>query len=129
MRALRYHGIRDLRLDEDVPEPQCKDNEIKIKPAYVGICGSDLHEYSKPSFIPLQDPHPLSGEKVPVGFGHEFAGTVVEIGSKAKHDGLQVGDKVAVFPLYACDSCYGCQHGLANCCSQFGCLGTLPLHR
>jgi threonine dehydrogenase-like Zn-dependent dehydrogenase len=42
MRALRCHGIRDLRLDEDVPEPKCKDNEIKIKPAYVGICGSDL---------------------------------------------------------------------------------------
>lgn len=42
MRALRYHGPGDLRVDNDVPEPQCKPHEIKIKPAFVGICGTDV---------------------------------------------------------------------------------------
>lgn len=52
MRALRYHGAKDLRVDNDVPEPQCKPHEIKVKPAYIGICGTDLHEYSTPTFVP-----------------------------------------------------------------------------
>jgi hypothetical protein len=53
--------------------------------AFVGICGTDLHEYSNPTFIPSKEhPHPVTGESMPVGFGHEFSGTVVEIGSKAQ---------------------------------------------
>jgi (R,R)-butanediol dehydrogenase/meso-butanediol dehydrogenase/diacetyl reductase len=84
--------------------------------------------YSKPSFIPLKDPHPLSGEKVPTGFGHEFSGTVVEIGSKAKHGSLQLGDKVAVFPIYSCNSCQTCEQGLINSCSKFGCHGMFRFH-
>ena len=42
MRALRYHGTKDLRVDDDVPEPKCGPNQIKIKPAFIGICGTDL---------------------------------------------------------------------------------------
>lgn len=41
MRALRYYGHEDIRLDE-IPEPQCRPGCIKIKPTYVGICGSDM---------------------------------------------------------------------------------------
>lgn len=41
MRALRYYGIKDLRLD-DIPEPDCRPGCVKIKPGYVGICGSDM---------------------------------------------------------------------------------------
>ncbi|KAK4548062.1 hypothetical protein LTR36_010782 [Oleoguttula mirabilis] len=44
MKAVRFHGKEDLRL-EDIPEPQCGKGQIKIKPAWCGICGSDLHEY------------------------------------------------------------------------------------
>lgn len=41
MRALRYYGHEDIRLDE-IEEPQCRPGCIKIKPTYVGICGSDM---------------------------------------------------------------------------------------
>lgn len=41
MRALRYYGIQDIRLD-DIPEPDCRPGCVKIKPGYVGICGSDM---------------------------------------------------------------------------------------
>lgn len=41
MRALRYYGIEDIRLDE-IPEPDCRPGCVKLKPSYVGICGSDM---------------------------------------------------------------------------------------
>jgi len=40
MRALRYHGPKDLRVEHDLPEPTCGDDQIKVKPAFVGICGA-----------------------------------------------------------------------------------------
>ncbi|KAJ8113281.1 hypothetical protein ONZ43_g5188 [Nemania bipapillata] len=51
MRALRYHGPMDLRLD-DLPEPKCGPTQVKIRPAFVGICGTDLHEYHTQTFVP-----------------------------------------------------------------------------
>jgi hypothetical protein len=44
MKAVRFHGKEDLRF-EDIPEPKCGKGQIKVKPAWCGICGSDLHEY------------------------------------------------------------------------------------
>jgi threonine dehydrogenase-like Zn-dependent dehydrogenase len=42
MRALRFHGVRDLRLEElPMPEPQA--GEVRIRPEAVGICGTDAH--------------------------------------------------------------------------------------
>jgi len=123
MRALRYHGVKDLRVDRDVPEPKCKDDQIKVKPAFVGICGTDLHEYSTPTFIPGKDnPHPVTGESMPVVIGHEFSGTVLEIGSKVKTE-LKVGDKVAVQPTIACFHCGACEEGFLNCCDAAGFVG------
>lgn len=124
MRALRYHGPKDLRVD-NIPEPECQDHQIKVKPAFIGICGTDLHEYSTPTFIPQPGaPHPITGESMPVGVGHEFSGTVVEIGPKAKNDqGLKVGDKVAVQPTLCCWSCEPCRAGHINSCDKAGFVG------
>jgi len=44
MKACRFHGKEDLRV-EDVPEPTCGKGQVKVRPAWCGICGSDLHEY------------------------------------------------------------------------------------
>jgi len=77
MRAARYHGVRDIRIEE-LPDPTPQSGEVLVKVAHNGICGSDLHEYySAPTFIPVQ-PHPLTGVSVPVVLGHEFSGTVVK---------------------------------------------------
>lgn len=125
MRALRYYGPQDLRVEHDVPEPTCGANQIKIKPAFVGICGTDLHEYYTPTFIPkAEKPHPITKETVPVTIGHEFAGTVLEIGDAVRNDaGLQVGDKVAVQPTLACYACGPCSDGFLNCCDAGGFVG------
>ena len=61
---------------------------------------------------------------MPVGFGHEFSGTVVEIGSKAPNKGgLKVGDHVAVQPTICCNKCPSCEHDFLNCCDNGGFVG------
>jgi threonine dehydrogenase-like Zn-dependent dehydrogenase len=120
MRALRYHGPRDLRVEYDVPEPVCLPHQVKVRPAFCGICGTDLHEYSSPTFIPTKDkPHPVTGESMPITIGHEFSGEVVEVGSEVT-GALKVGDRVAVQPTVCCHQCAPCKEGHVNCCDHAG---------
>ena len=122
LRAAVYYGRRDVRI-EDVPEPQLRPGHVKVKVEWCGICGSDLHEYvAGPISIPTPgNPHPLTGETLPVVLGHEFAGTVVEVGEGVTH--LQVGDRVAVEPILACGECVACRRGAYNRCAKLGFIG------
>lgn len=115
MRAARYHGVRDVRI-EDLPDPTPGAGEVLVRVAHNGICGSDLHEYySAPTFIPTS-PHPQTGISVPVVLGHEFAGTVAEVGAGVDAD--LVGRNVAARPTYSCGTCVSCRRGLPNICRQ-----------
>ncbi len=123
MRALRYHGKGDVRI-EDVEEPEVRPGTVKIKPAFTGICGSDLHLYYDGPMDGLQGvstPHPLSGETLPVVFGHEFSGTIEEVGEGV--DSLAVGDRVVVEPFMVCGECPMCTSGRYNLCSKMGFIG------
>jgi (R,R)-butanediol dehydrogenase/meso-butanediol dehydrogenase/diacetyl reductase len=102
MKALRWHGVKDVRL-EHIAEPTVSQGKVKIKVEWCGICGSDLHEYTAgPIFIPTEEPHPLSKDKTPVVLGHEFSGQVVEIGEGITN--VKVGDRVVVEPIYHAES-------------------------
>jgi threonine dehydrogenase-like Zn-dependent dehydrogenase len=46
MNALRFHGQNDLRY-EKIPVPQVKAGQVKVKPAWVGICGTGMHSIAK----------------------------------------------------------------------------------
>ena len=94
MKAARWHNRNDVRVEElEIPQP--KANQIKIEVKYCGICGSDLHEYlGGPIFIPVDKPHPYTGEKAPLVMGHEFSGEVVEVGPEITK--FKVGDRVFV---------------------------------
>jgi len=121
MKALRWHGVKDLRL-ENIEEPRPVKGKVKIKVEWCGICGSDLHEYTAgPIFIPAQDPHPLTGEKAPIVMGHEFSGQVVEVGEGVTR--FKAGDRVVVEPIYACGHCEACKQGRYNLCDEMGFLG------
>jgi (R,R)-butanediol dehydrogenase/meso-butanediol dehydrogenase/diacetyl reductase len=123
MRALQWHGPRDVRLTE-IDTPPVGPGDVRIAVAYCGICGSDLHEYADgPHAIPVETPHSLSGRTAPLTLGHEFCGTVVEIGAGVTE--LQVGDRVAVEPEYRCQRCAYCRSGSYNLCVSMGFAGLM----
>ncbi|GAA3670851.1 2,3-butanediol dehydrogenase [Arthrobacter ginkgonis] len=97
MKAARYYGQRDIRID-DLPEPQVGPGTVGIEVAWCGICGTDLHEYLEgPIFCPTHDtPHPISGETSPITLGHEFSGVVYAVGEGVAD--IAVGQHVVVEP-------------------------------
>lgn len=115
MKAAVYHGREDVRI-EDVPEPEVGPGQVKLSVPHNGICGTDLHEYFwGPVFIPTPEaPHPLTGAHLPLIIGHEFGGTIVEVGEGV--DDLAVGDLVAVEPIEWCHECHQCVAGHYNLC-------------
>lgn len=122
MRAVRFHGKEDLRV-EDVDDPSPGPGEVKLRNAFNGICGSDLHVFFAPEAtgFDFSQPNPLTGATLPQVFGHEFSGTVVEVGEGV--DGLVEGDRVAVWPLHSCGECPACAIGMENGCRRLACQG------
>lgn len=123
MKAVLFYGKEDLRI-EQIEEPQLRPGTVKIKPAYNGICGSDLHLYEDGPIPPAptaEKPHPISGETLPVVLGHEFSGVVEELGDDV--EGLSVGDSVVVEPLMVDGTCPACQKGAYNLCEKMGFIG------
>ncbi|KAF1981815.1 GroES-like protein [Aulographum hederae CBS 113979] len=122
MRAARYYGKEDIRI-EQIEEPKCGKGQIKIKPAFVGICGTDLHEYlGGPTFAPTS-PHPITKETIPITLGHEFSGTISELGEGVSSSNFKVGQKVAVQPTLCCMTCNACKRGAENVCTGGGFVG------
>lgn len=122
MKAARFHAQKDIRI-EDIPEPELRAGTVKIDVAWCGICGTDLHEYLEgPIFCPAPGrPHPLSHEESPVTLGHEFSGTVSEVGEGVT--GLAKGDNVVVEPYFVDGTCDMCQAGSYHLCRQMGFIG------
>lgn len=118
MKAACWHKAHDIRVEE-VAEPQPAAGQVKIKVAWAGICGSDLHEYlAGPIFIPVDQPHPLSHDRAPIVMGHEFSGEVVAIGAEVTR--IRLGDRVVVEPILACGVCEACRRGKYNLCDKLG---------
>jgi len=106
MKALCWHGTRDVRV-ERVPDPEILNpRDAILKITSTAICGSDLHLYD--GFIPSL----ASGDIL----GHEFMGEVVETGSGVSS--LRVGDRVVVPFTIACGGCGPRQSGLFSLCDN-----------
>ena len=79
MKAAVWYGQKMFALK--IVNQKLKDNEVKVKVSWAGICGTDLHEYLEgPVFISTDKPDPFLGQKAPVTLGHEFSGIVEEVG-------------------------------------------------
>ncbi|MBO0767813.1 MAG: 2,3-butanediol dehydrogenase [Solirubrobacterales bacterium] len=122
MKSAMFHGKEDLRI-EDVAEPTPGPGQVKLRNAFNGICGSDLHIYYSPETAGLdfEHPHPLTGTTLPQILGHEFAGTVVELGEGVTD--VKVGDRAAVYPMLHCGECVACRNGRPAACRKLGSLG------
>ncbi len=104
MKAVCWHGTRDVRVDT-VPDPKILDpRDIIIRITSSGICGSDLHLYNG-LMAGMQ-----SGDVI----GHEPMGEVVETGSQVTR--FRVGDRVVVPFTISCGSCFFCERSLFSLC-------------
>lgn len=119
MKAARIYGAKDVRV-EDVELKEVGAKDVKIEVAWAGICGSDLHAYTDPAggLIPIDDVHPLSNRKLPLTLGHEFSGTITEVGSDVTT--LKVGDRVCVEPNLRCGECLECREANYHLCRNSG---------
>ncbi len=112
IRALMCHGALDLRLEQ--LEPNTNDhpkelgaNQMRVRVAFGGICGSDLHYYQHGGFGVVRI-------KQPMALGHEISGVVAEVG--AGITAFKAGQRIAISPSRPCGSCRFCQLGQQHHC-------------
>jgi L-iditol 2-dehydrogenase len=96
---------------EDYSPTEPSDYEVRLKVAYCGICGSDVHAYF--------NEHPFIS--LPAIPGHECSATIEKLGSKVS--GLKVGQKVTFIPQLTCGKCYNCRNGRYNICENLKVIG------
>jgi threonine dehydrogenase-like Zn-dependent dehydrogenase len=104
MKAVTWHGKRDVRVDS-VPDPALKEPEdVIVKITSSGICGSDLHLYE------VLGPFLTEGDIL----GHEPMGVVEEVGAHVTQ--LKPGDRVVIPFNVSCNACVMCNQGLQSQC-------------
>ncbi|CAN3372329.1 hypothetical protein DIURU_004546 [Diutina rugosa] len=141
MRAIVYADT--VQFTDDYPEPQItRDDDVKLKILYCGVCGTDLKELTDgPIFFPKDNDavNPISHLHARV-MGHEISAQVVEVGAAVTT--VRPGDYVVVEVTGTCgdkprfdhditidgynlpvDACVGCRQGCYNACTQLGLTG------
>ena len=105
MKALLLSQYRHLEMT-DLPVPELGRDEVLIRVAACGICGSDVHGYDG-----------SSGRRIPpIVMGHEAAGTIVALGADVKK--FSEGDRVTFDSTIYCGSCANCIRGDINLCDN-----------
>jgi threonine dehydrogenase-like Zn-dependent dehydrogenase len=103
MKAIVWKGPEEMAVEE-VPEPTVEPGTVVVRPQAVGICGSEIEGYLGK----------MGNRTPPLVMGHEFAGTVTEVGEGVDEDLL--GREVAVNPLSSDGTCPLCRAGYTNLC-------------
>ena len=107
MKALvKAHAEPGLWVD-DIPEPAIGPNDVLIEIAKTAICGTDMHIYQ-------WDHWAQRTINVPMAIGHEYTGTIVDIGSEV--GGFSVGDRVSGEGHITCGHCRNCRAGRRHLC-------------
>src|SRR6266436_3452784 len=110
MKALLLTKYRSLEI-ADLPVPLPGPDEVLIRVAACGICGSDVHGYDG-----------SSGRRIPpLVMGHEAAGVVAKVGRNVRH--LREGERVTFDSTVYCGRCFFCRRGQINLCDNRNVLG------
>jgi len=110
MKALLLKSYRNLEIAE-VPRPEVKADELLVRVAACGICGSDVHGYDG-----------SSGRRIPpLVMGHEAAGVVEAVGSSVGN--FSPGERVTFDSTVYCGECSNCRRGHVNLCDRREVLG------
>ena len=115
MRALRKTARTPGAELVEVPVPQPGEGEVLVRVHAASICGTDLHIFEWNEWAEGRIRH------LPMTFGHEVAGTVVELGPEVHH--LQEGAFVAAETHIACGHCSTCRTGREHICENLRILG------
>jgi threonine 3-dehydrogenase len=99
---------------KEVDLPTLRDNEVLVKIKRAAICGTDIHIYFWSAFAQQR-------LKLPMIFGHEFCGEVVEVGRTVKR--VKKGDLVAAETHIPCEVCFQCNTGLMHVCKDMKIIG------
>jgi L-iditol 2-dehydrogenase len=106
VKAAELVGVREFRIiDQDVPAPG--PGQVQVKVAAVGVCGSDMHNFTEGG---IGD----SPCRFPMILGHEPSGVVLKTGAGVT--GVGLGDHFAFEPAVPCGHCEYCGRGLHNLC-------------
>jgi 2-desacetyl-2-hydroxyethyl bacteriochlorophyllide A dehydrogenase len=98
----------------EVADPTPGPRDVIVEVAACGLCGTDLHIL-----------HGEFAPSLPIVPGHEFAGTIVEVGTGVTE--RRVGERVAVDPSLFCHECHYCRRGRDNLCERWAAIGvTIP---
>lgn len=107
MKAVMYYAPKDIRYEEvNVKMPD--EGEVLVKVEAALTCGTDVKT--------LRRGHPVLIKKTPSGFGHEFAGTIVQLGEGVEN--FKVGDRVVGANSAPCGECFFCRRGEENLCEN-----------
>lgn len=117
MKAARYHGPGDVRVEQTADPAGPGPGEVVIRVTRCGICGTDGHEYAHgPAMIPLRERHRASGHAGPMIIGHEFTGVVAAAGEGASPP---AGTRVVAGAGRWCGACGPCLAGRTNLCHDY----------
>jgi (R,R)-butanediol dehydrogenase/meso-butanediol dehydrogenase/diacetyl reductase len=111
MRAVRLHGVGDLRMEAVPDAPAPGRGEARLRVTAAGVCGSDIHNWRTGAWI----------SRAPSVAGHEIAAVVETVGPGV--DAVAPGDAVVVDSRVWCGDCAACRAGLRQVCERLGFVG------
>lgn len=109
MSGVVHYALEPLAVElRETPVPAIGEEDVLLRVGAVGVCGSDVHQYHNSQSWPV---------RVPIVLGHEFCGTVAEVGARVK--GFREGDRVvSETAANICGECLYCRTGKYNLCPR-----------
>lgn len=110
IKQIFFSAVGEVEVRDAAPPPAPEGAEVLVSPAFVGICGTDLHVL-----------HGRYRIKPPLVIGHEMAGVIDAVGPDVKQ--FAPGDHVTMHPVMHCGRCGPCLRGRFNICEQASVVG------